>query len=203
MGALVGFCRIPPDGLQPKFASSSAIYRSRAEYDALTKSVTAACWIGLVALDLLIAYVVATQIEQPVPSAVLISAITALILGILLGTYAFSPRGFELTPSGIVIRRLARSFEIPYEEIVEVERIEWTWKGIRLWASGGLHGFFGLFQLRGIGRVWMYVTNRHKVVLVRTRRGVQYAISPEDPDAFLRALSALARRARGRTRSSS
>ena len=193
MDALVSFCRIPPGGLPLRLACPPTLYKSRAEYDALTKSITAASWIGLVALDLLVAYAAATQIEQPTLSAALVSATTALILGILLGAYAFSPRGFDLTPSGIVVRRLARSFEIPYEEIAEVERVEWTWKGIRLCASGGLYGFFGLFQLRGIGRVWMYVTNRHKVVLIRTRRGVQYAISPEDPDAFLRALSALTR----------
>jgi len=118
--------------------------------------------------------------------------ITFLLLtttfGILIGTFLFSPRGYEITLDGIVVKRYLGSFKIPYDRIIDARRVKWTWKGMRLCASGGLHGFFGLFKIAGVGNVWMYVKNRSKMILIKTVNGTQYVISPEDPDEFLRKL---------------
>lgn len=87
---------------------------------------------------------------------------------------------------GVVVKRPLRSFIIPYNRIVLAKRLNWTWKGIRLMASGGLHGFFGLFKLYQIGNIWLYVTNRKKMIYVETDDGTKYAISPENPDEFIK-----------------
>lgn len=191
MEKFASFCRIPPGGLPQGISSSSVLYRSEARYDPLTKLITVGVWIGLLALNSIVIYAALTEIRQQILSLILVAMTAVLTLGVLLGTYLFSPRGFELTPGGLVVKRAVRSFEIPYGEMVEAKRVSWTWKGMRLCASGGLHGFFGLFQFSGIGRVWTYVTNRHKTVLIRTRRGVQYMVSPEDPETFLEKLETL------------
>jgi hypothetical protein len=133
-------------------------------------------------------YNVYIEVREPMQVMLASTIVLGLTFGILISLYLFSPRGFELTLSGVVVRRVLRSFEIPYKEIVEAGRVSWTWRGIRLFASGGLYGYFGLFQFSGLGRVWTYVTNRHKLVLIRTRDGTLYMLSPEDPDIFLEKL---------------
>jgi hypothetical protein len=59
-----------------------------------------------------------------------------------------------------------------------------TWLGGRLWASGGLYGYFGIFIFKGIGKVWMYVTNRNNLVLVEDAKHKKYLISPDNADRF-------------------
>ena len=111
--------------------------------------------------------------------------LTALLtIGILVVPYLFSPIAFELSKSGVIVKRPLRSFLIPYSEIVDVSITDLSWKGIRLWASGGLYGFFGLFYVSNLGRVWAYVTRRKNIILIKTK-SLKYAISPEDPQTFL------------------
>ncbi len=188
---IFSFCRIPPRSLPLDSLGSPILYRSKATYDGLTRSITIAVWVGILA----IVSIVVSRLPEEVSSTLeLIAALLATVgvsFGVLLGLLPFSPRSYELTLSGIVIRRIWRSFEIPYTEIEEAKRINWSWAGIRLYASGGLYGYFGLFKFRDLGRVWVYVTNRHNVVLLRTRSGTQYMLSPEDPEAFLEKLKAI------------
>ncbi len=197
MSSFLSFCRIPPGGLPLRFSSSPTLYRSRARYDSLTKSITLGVWAGIILIDVATLYHVYAEITEPTQLIAGSLIILGLTFGVLLGLYPFSPRGFELTLSGIVIRRTLRSFEIPYKDIVEVKRVDWTWKGIRLFASGGLYGHFGLFHFSRLGRVWAYVTDHHKTVLIKTKDGTQYMLSPEDPEAFLERLKALMGRVEG------
>ncbi len=192
MEKFTGFCRIPPGGLPLRSFYPSILHRSGASYDRLVKVVTLLCWVGLISLDLWIIYVSYVESLPPRLSFFLVAITSVLVFGILIGTYVFSPRGYELTLSGVVVKRVLRSFEIPYGDIIDARRVGMP-RGIRICASGGLHGFFGLFQLDGLGRVWMYVTNRGNLVLITTRRGVKYIISPDNPEDFLRKLSLMKR----------
>jgi hypothetical protein len=58
----------------------------------------------------------------------------------------------------------------------------------RLGGSGGLYGYFGLFHIAGIGKVWMYVTNKDRIILIKTKEK-QNAISPNNIDDFLSTLT--------------
>ena len=180
------FCRIPPGGLPLKLPT--VLHRSRAKYDRLAKAITLGTWTGLLLLDLFLFYIAGEE------GLVVFLAVLGLTLGILLGTFLFSPRSFELTLSGIAVRRVLMSFEIPYDEISEAERVRWKWRGVRLSASGGLHGFFGLYYFKDVGKVWVYVTDRSRMVLLKTKSGTQYMLSPEDPEAFLEKLQAVVKR---------
>ncbi|MHC1564126.1 MAG: PH domain-containing protein [Candidatus Hecatellaceae archaeon] len=110
----------------------------------------------------------------------------ALSAGILGVAYLFAPKGFELSSDGVVVLRSVRSFLIPYSQIVEARLLEkLTWKGVRLFASGGLYGFFGLFYFAGIGKAWAYTGRRSQVILLKTRSRGQYVIGPGKPETFL------------------
>jgi Bacterial PH domain len=58
---------------------------------------------------------------------------------------------------------------------------------IRLWGSGGLFGYYGLFRTSALGKSTWYVTNRRNIVVVITASKTAL-FSPDDVDAFLAAI---------------
>ncbi|MEM2921967.1 MAG: PH domain-containing protein, partial [Candidatus Bathyarchaeia archaeon] len=119
-----------------------------------------------------------------VDSFVIIAGIVLLYLGVLIVPYLWAPRGYSVSDRAVVVKRVIGGLEI--HPIGEPERWGWTWWGIRLFGSGGMYGYFGLFSFKGLGRVWMHATNRHNLVLIKTRGGKEALISPRDPDSFIK-----------------
>lgn len=184
MSSFLSFCRIPPGGIPVGalgVGKDFSLLRSRARPDLLVVWLTSLMWFLILSTNLLLAYLV-YELGGPITVLALVGCASVITL---MGPYVLSPRYYELTPEGIVVRRVARSFLIPYDRISEVKRMEWTWRHLRLLGSGGLYGFYGLFKVRGLGRVWMYVTDRERVVLIETKDGTRYALSPEDPGRFI------------------
>jgi hypothetical protein len=147
--------------------------------------VTIATWILLIGESIFFIYLFLIAI--PLSSlgiilAVLISCISLIVLSI---PYLFKPSGFKLTSEDLKIERPLNTITIPYNQILHIQTGKWTWKAVRLGGSGGLYGYLGLFHLFGIGRVWMYTTNRHKMVLIETNEGTKYAFSPQNLEDFV------------------
>jgi hypothetical protein len=108
-------------------------------------------------------------------------------------SYVYSPRSYRVEGKTLVVNRLVGSVRISLENVRELRP---TTKddfrgGIRLWGSGGLFGYYGLFRTSRLGRCTFYVTNRkNTVVLVTDRKTI--LVSPDDVDGFLRAIEAVA-----------
>ena len=160
-------------------------FYSVASYDGVVKKVTVAIWILLVTESLFFVYLFSVEMPLSFLSIVLIVFMPCISLIVLVVPYFFTPKGFRFASQGFRIERLRNIITIPYNQILDVQRGKWTWKAVRLGGSGGLYGYLGFFHLFGIGNVWMYVTNRHKMVLLETKKGVKYAFSPEDPEGFV------------------
>jgi Bacterial PH domain len=144
-----------------------------ASYDRLTKFLSAFVCLGLLGLG------VATHSL----------AIGILALLVILAAYAYSPRSYSLEGRTIVVRRLAGQVSIPLDDVREARR---TTAGdsrgcIRLWGSGGLFGYYGLFSSSQLGKFTQYVTNRKNSVIVITGTG-KTVFSPDDVDGFLAAI---------------
>jgi len=100
--------------------------------------------------------------------------------------YAWSARGYEIIDGTLVVRRLAGSVRIPLESIREArEATPEDLSGcMRLFGSGGLFGWYGLFRTSKLGKSTRYVTDRsHAGVLVSGARTV--LISPDEVERFL------------------
>jgi len=163
----------------------STNFYAAASYDGVVKNVTIAIWILLIAESLFFVYLFA--IENPIPflSILLIVFMPTISIIVLTVPYFFTPKGFRLGFQGLEIERLRNTIFISYNQISTVQRGKWTWKAARLGGSGGLYGYLGFYHVFGIGKVWMYVTNRYKMVLLETKKGVKYAFSPDDPEDFV------------------
>ena len=168
------FCRIPPDGRKP---GSVVIYRSRARWGKSVKILTVFVFALFGFIDLLLVGRV---------GMVYLIVLNIFFSAFLLGAYLFAPRAYEITQTGIVVRRILRSFEIPFSSMKRVYVRDLGLMSMRLFAMGGLFGFYGLYAVKGLGRIWVYVTRREKVVVIENRN--KYAISPESNEEFLEIL---------------
>jgi len=164
---------------------TSEDFYSVASYDGVVKKVTIAIWILLIAESLFFMYLFSVEKPLGLLNIVLIVFMPCISLIVLLVPYLFKPTGFRFTSEGVRIERLWNNITIPYNQISDVQTGKWTWKAAKLGGSGGLYGYLGLYHLFGIGRVWMYTTNRHKMILMNTKNGKKYAISPENPTVFV------------------
>jgi hypothetical protein len=146
-----------------------------ASYDTTTKIISS------VVLVLFLAIVVVTH-----------SAVAGgLCAAIVVGAYAWSPRGYAVSDGCIEVSRLIGSARIPLDGIREARRATADdFRGcLRLFGNGGLFGYYGLFRTSKLGKSTWYVTNRGKAVVVVT--GAKTALfSPDDVEGFIAAIGA-------------
>jgi hypothetical protein len=108
---------------------------------------------------------------------------------VILIAYAYSPRGYTVGDRSVLVRRLIGDVRVPLDDIQELRRAAGDdFQGcIRLWGSGGLFGYYGLFRSSKLGRSTWYVTDRSRaVVLIAGAKTVLF--SADDVEAFLAAI---------------
>lgn len=146
-----------------------------ASYDRTTKIVSAAVCVLLVVVSLAAHSAITTSLS---------------VLVVALG-YAYSPRGYAISGRAIIVRRLIGNVRIPLEGIREVRRAgaDDLCGAIRVWGSGGMFGYYGLFRTSKLGKCWWYLTNRQDFVVVTTE-SKRALFSPDNVDGFLSAIQA-------------
>lgn len=165
------------------------LYEFKAPYSRFVKVVTIATTTLLISLSTYFLYILTTVDEGSIAFLAPLPIVLTLLLII---PFLFSPRGYALTEAGVLIKRPIGGILIPYGNIANVRVVtEGLGRGIRLWGSGGLYGFIGLFHIKNLGRVWVYATDHNKMVLIETRQGTKYIISPDDPTAFIERLTSM------------
>ena len=100
--------------------------------------------------------------------------------------YAYSPRGYAIVDRSIVVKRLIGNVCIPLDAIREVRSANCDdfRAALRLWGSGGLFGYYGIFQTAHLGKATWYVTNRNRAVVVVTGSKTTL-FSPDDVARFI------------------
>lgn len=147
--------------------------RFAASYDRTTKILSAVVCLGLGAAA------VATH-------NLFVACVSAAI--VVLG-YAFSPQSYMVAERAIVVQRLIGNIRVPLDNLREA-RV--TTPGdvsgcIRLWGSGGMFGYYGLFRTSKLGNCRWYVTNRRNMIVVVTDSKTTL-YSPDDVGGFLAAI---------------
>jgi hypothetical protein len=106
----------------------------------------------------------------------------------------FRPTRFVVHPGGLQVVWPLRRREIPRREIAAVRvvdarelRREIGW-GVRV-GAGGLWGGFGWLWTKRRGIVQMYVSRTDRFVWIERAGGRPWLITPDHPEAFVRALS--------------
>jgi hypothetical protein len=148
-----------------------------ASYDSTTKIISA------VVLAILVAVAALTQS----------AAIAGLGVLVVILCFAYSPQSYAVADGSIVVNRLIGNVRIPLDAVREVRLATADdFRGcLRLWGSGGLFGYCGIFQMPRLGKATWYLTNRNKAVIVITE-GKTVLLSPDNVDDFVRSIPATA-----------
>jgi hypothetical protein len=151
--------------------------RFAASYDRATKIISGCVCLGMLA----------------VVYAVHNFAMDLLAFLVLMLCVTYSPRGYVIEGHSILVKRLAGAARIALDGVREVRRATPDdLRGcIRLWGSGGLFGYYGLFSTSKLGKSTWYVTNRSNCVVLITAAKT-FLFSPDDPDGFLATIDAVA-----------
>ncbi|MCE5311503.1 MAG: PH domain-containing protein [Acidobacteriales bacterium] len=117
------------------------------------------------------------------------AVVGAVGLATILVSYGLSPRGYAIANRTITVKRLLKDIEISLEGAREIRAAgRDDLKGcFRLWGSGGLFGYYGLFRTSRLGNCTWYVTARHRPVILVTETKT-ILLSPDDVDGFLAAM---------------
>jgi hypothetical protein len=148
-----------------------------ASYDGTTKIVSAVVCILVVLIPIAI---------RQAPIGPLVGGLGVFVLIL---AYAYSPRGYRVAERAVTVRRLIGDVRIPLED-VRAARIADAddFRGcIRLWASGGLFGYYGLFRTSKLGKSSWYLTSRRNRVVVITGAGTA-VFSPDEAERFVAAI---------------
>ncbi len=147
-------------------------------WDNLVKGITVGTFILIVTLLIIIGLMS--------DSPFLLVALIILFSCVLFIPFLWAPQGFSVHDNSVNVKRFIGDKKILV--VGKPKRWNWTWWGVRLFGSGGLYGYFGFFAFKGIGRVQMYSTNRHNLILVRDGKGKKYLLSPKEIDCFIKLL---------------
>ncbi|MCF0060267.1 PH domain-containing protein [Dyadobacter chenwenxiniae] len=155
------------------------IYKT--SWDTLTKIVTAGVTVLYTGIFLNI-FINESDLSQG--STYVIGAILILSYGI---TYAFRPVDYRITADKLIIRRplnevVIQRSDIATVEAVESDRLRWS---LRTFGVGGLFGYFGKFYNPKIGSMTWYATRRNNAVLIKTVKGKNIIVTPDEVAAFV------------------
>lgn len=125
----------------------------------------------------------AAAIRRPI-----VAALGAPIVAL---SYAYSPRSYVVCGRSITVRRPIGDVRFPLDELLEIRRASRSdlRGGMRLFGSGGLFGYYGLFWMPSLGKSTWYVTNRRNAVVVTTS-GKTAVFSPDQLTEFIAAVQA-------------
>ncbi|SKB48019.1 PH domain-containing protein [Dyadobacter psychrophilus] len=153
----------------------------KTSWDNLTKLVTAGVTVLYIGIFIQI-FIRESELSQG--STYVIAAILVLSYGI---TYAFRPVDYQVTRDKLIIRRPLNEVVIERSNIAKVEALEtdqlrWSF---RTFGVGGLFGYFGKFYNFKIGNMTWYATRRKNAVLIKTIKGKNIIITPDEVGAFV------------------
>ena len=109
-----------------------------------------------------------------------------LLIPISIIAWGLHPQSYLISETGIKINRPFGSLSIPIDEIAEIRRVSSSELGfsLRLFASGGLFGYFGIYTSTAFGKYTMWCSNKDNLVLV-VYNNSKTVISPSDPEGFI------------------
>jgi hypothetical protein len=150
--------------------SSPASASFTVSYDSAAKTISTAVCVMFVVLGL-------------VTASVAVGFVFAAMLAV---SFAWSPTGYSIGDGFLSVHRIVGNLKIPLASIREVriasrEDLEGS---LRIFGSGGLFGYYGVFRSPKLGKSTWCVTRHSHAVIVVTSAG-NFVLSPDDVDGFI------------------
>lgn len=118
----------------------------------------------------------------------LVLILILLLTVVLLYVPSLIPREIEITPEMIRIRLVVGKEEIPYNEIADIELLDYSGSNFRLCGISGVKSRIGWFWNSRVGVYKAFITNRQDSILVTLRSGKKRAFSIAHPADVINAI---------------
>lgn len=117
------------------------------------------------------------------------------LLSILIILYVtgivFAPAYIKADKENVVLGSLIKSKKLPVCNIESVELFQPTMGAVRIVASGGFMGYWGIFKEGDIGRYYGFYGKSSDCFLVRMKNGDKYVLGCENPAAMVEFIKSL------------
>ncbi|HTM66775.1 MAG TPA: PH domain-containing protein [Flavipsychrobacter sp.] len=112
---------------------------------------------------------------------------------VLVVPYLMHVNNYELNSEGVKINTPLRSKRIRFEDIESVIVCNYDQLGItiRLFGSGGLWGYFGIFYSRQFGRISLNATSLTRTLILLKGKRKKIIISPDNAENFVKGMQDL------------
>lgn len=111
--------------------------------------------------------------------------VAALLLAALISGIILAPVAIVADDRNIIVRSMWGSRKIPLSEIGSVELFKPTMGAIRIFASGGFMGYWGIFREGDIGRYKGYYGKASDCFLICMKNGDKYVLGCEHPEKMV------------------
>lgn len=109
----------------------------------------------------------------------------AVYLVLFVSMLFFGAAYIKADNNNIVLGSLLRGKKIPMCDVENVERFKPSAGTIRLCASGGFMGYWGIFRETGIGKYYGFYGKLSDCFLVRLKNGRKYVLGCNHPDKMV------------------
>ena len=144
--------------------------------------------ITRIVVIVLTAILITATIVTDEPTSISYVAVYFFFL-IMVITWGLHPQSYTVTPTTVIINRPFGNIKIPISKIQNATPITSEDIGIpwRIFASGGLFGYFGVFTSKNLGKHNMWCRNKDSMVLMVVDEQI-IIVSPDDPAGFIAAI---------------
>ena len=112
-------------------------------------------------------------------------------VGLLVPSAFYAPLSLTVDERNITVNSLLKRHRIPLRNVKEVELFQPTMGALRICASGGYMGYWGIFKEGDVGRYVGYYGKASDCFLVRMKNGDKYVLGCKDPAAAMDYINAV------------
>lgn len=117
--------------------------------------------------------------------------VAGILLLLLFFGFLYGPKSIKADSDYITVKTLLKRIKIPMRDVESVKLLQPTMGAIRICASGGFMGYWGLFREGDIGRYCAYYGKASDCFLVKLKTGDKYMLGCENPDAMVNYIKSL------------
>lgn len=144
--------------------------KSKIKYSAFATALTAILYIALFVGFL------ATLHEKPAFFTLLAIYLILMIAGLIFGAAYI-----KVDKENIIMGSLLKTKKIPVCEIESIKLFQPTMGAIRICASGGFMGYWGIFKEGDIGKYYGFYGKSSDCFLIQLKNGSKYVLGCENP----------------------
>ena len=108
---------------------------------------------------------------------------------LILITLLYGPAYVQADEEYVILGSILKKHRIPMRNVESVELFQPTMGAIRIFASGGFLGYWGMYREGDIGRYYAFYGKASDCFLIRMKNGDKYVAGCENPDAMVKYIS--------------